>query len=61
LTYKDLNVQGGKAAQRVWMQSVMQGIAPEKKDEVMDDLRKYCELDTLAMVKIWEVLNEYRT
>ena len=58
LSYKDLNVQNGTAAQRIWTQTVQEGKGVEKKDEIMTDLRKYCELDTLAMVKIWEVLNK---
>jgi hypothetical protein len=56
LSYKDLNVQGGTTAQRVWMQTVLEGKNPDKKDELMNDLRTYCERDTYAMVRIWEVL-----
>lgn len=56
LSYKDLNVRGGATAQRIWMQTVFDGKHPEQKAEIMEDLRKYCERDTLAMVKIWEVL-----
>jgi len=28
----------------------------QEKDQMKEDLLKYCELDTLAMVKIFEVL-----
>ena len=28
------------------------------KDKIYDNLLKYCELDTLAMVRIWEKLRE---
>ena len=56
LSYKELNIQGGNTAQRVWMQTILEGKNTEKKEEIMNDLRKYCELDTYAMVKIWEVL-----
>ena len=28
------------------------------KDEIRKDLLKYCHLDTLAMVRIWEKLNK---
>jgi hypothetical protein len=41
LSYKDLNIQEGTTAQRIWMETVLQ------------DLDKYCELDTLAMVRIY--------
>ena len=56
LTYKDLSIQGGNTAQRVWMELVQQGLHHEQRDEILADLRAYCELDTLAMVRIWEVL-----
>jgi len=29
-----------------------------KRDEIRKDLLKYCHLDTLAMVRIWEKLNK---
>ncbi len=35
---------------------VQQGLHHEQRDEILADLRAYCELDTLAMVRIWEVL-----
>lgn len=56
LSYKELNIQGGNTAQRVWMELVQQGQYQDKREEILSDLRKYCHLDTLAMVKIWEVL-----
>ena len=31
---------------------------PEHQKEIRDGLLKYCKLDTLAMVKIWEKLKE---
>jgi hypothetical protein len=58
LSYKDLNIHGGNTAQRVWMETILMGKNPERKEVIMNDLRKYCELDTLAMVKIWEVLRK---
>jgi hypothetical protein len=56
LSYKELAVQGGNTAQRVWMDLVQQGLHQDRRDELLNDLRKYCHLDTLAMVRIWEVL-----
>lgn len=52
LSYKELNIQGGTTAQRVWMETIQGGKNQDKKEALMVDLRKYCELDTLAMVKI---------
>jgi hypothetical protein len=56
LSYKELNIRGGNTAQRIWMETVQGGKYQDKKEEIFNDLRKYCELDTLAMVRIWEVL-----
>jgi hypothetical protein len=56
LSYKELNIRGGNTAQRVWMELIMQGLHQDKRAEILEDLRKYCHLDTLAMVRIWKVL-----
>jgi len=58
LSYKDLTISGGNSAQRIWMETVIDGKNQDSKEQIMEDLRKYCTLDTLAMVKIWEVLNK---
>ena len=58
LSYKDLNVQGGNSAQRIWMETIIDGKNKDDKKQIMDDLIKYCTLDTLAMVKIYEVLKK---
>ena len=58
LSYKDLNVQGGTTAQRVWMQTVLSEMYQKNKEVIMHDLRKYCERDTFAMVEIWKVLQK---
>ncbi|MBY0538408.1 DUF2779 domain-containing protein [Patescibacteria group bacterium] len=56
LTYKELAIQGGNTAQRIWMELVQQGFHQDKRDEILNDLLKYCHLDTLAMVRIWKYL-----
>jgi hypothetical protein len=38
-----------------WYDFVFKG---EKDDRVIDDLLKYCKLDTLAMVRVWEELRK---
>jgi len=56
LSYKNLDIQEGGTASDTWNR-ITQGEFP--KEEVLakeEALRKYCELDTYAMVKIWEVL-----
>ena len=58
LSYKELDIQGGGTAQRLWMQCVLDGNIDASEEKIMNDLLKYCELDTLAMVRIWEVLKK---
>ena len=56
LSYKVLGIQEGGAAQRLWMEAVLDGKHEEEKDKVLNDLVEYCKLDTLAMVEIYKVL-----
>lgn len=56
LSYKDLTIQDGTAAQRTWMHTVLDEQNQDQKDHIFEDLIKYCELDTLAMVEIWRFL-----
>lgn len=55
LSYKELGIQNGGSAQALWMQAVLDGTR-EDKDKILDDLIRYCGLDTLAMVEIYNVL-----
>ena len=56
LSYKALEISGGADAQRIWMETVLKGLNSEKKEKIMEDLRKYCELDTYAMYAIYKYL-----
>ena len=56
LSYKTLGIQEGGSAQRLWMEAVLDGTRENEKDQILADLLKYCELDTLAMVEIYNVL-----
>jgi Domain of unknown function(DUF2779) len=58
LSYKELNISNGGQAQRVWMQTVLEGKNPEKKQQIMNDMREYCGLDTYAMYAILKYLEE---
>lgn len=58
LSYKELDIQEGASAQRLWMESVLKGNNDIDKKKLFSDLVEYCKLDTLAMVKIWSVLNK---
>ena len=57
LSYKDMDISEGASAQRLWMGAVYDNTHDElDKDKLMESLRAYCELDTYAMVKIFEFL-----
>jgi hypothetical protein len=57
LSYKDLGINEGLAAQRKWMQAVLENrFTKDVRQQILDDLEKYCELDTLAMVEIYRFL-----
>ena len=56
LSYKELSISNGAQAQQIWMQTVLKGKNPEKKDQIMTDLIKYCSLDTYAMYAIFKYL-----
>jgi len=58
LSYKDLDIHAGGAAQRLWMETVLDDKRPNEKEKILSDLLKYCELDTLAMVRIYQFLNK---
>jgi hypothetical protein len=57
LSYKDMDISEGATAQRLWMEAVYTGKNSEaEKSKLMESLRLYCELDTYAMVRIFEFL-----
>lgn len=58
LSYKKLGIQEGASAQRLWMQSVIDGKDTIDKEVMFADLLEYCKLDTLAMVEIYNVLRK---
>ena len=57
LSYKTLGIQNGGAAQSLWMQAVLDE-SRDDKEQILDDLLKYCGLDALAMVEIYNVLRK---
>ena len=53
LSYKELGIHEGTAAQRLWMEAVLDGSRNDSKEQILHDLEEYCKLDTLAMEKIY--------
>ena len=56
LSYKDLDIHAGGAAQRLWMEAILDGKRADEKDKILKDLLEYCKLDTFAMVRIYQHL-----
>ena len=57
LSYKELSIQEGQTCSRLWVETVIERKHEAKKQQLFTDMLAYCKLDTLAMVKIWEVLS----
>lgn len=56
LSYDQLDgVQDGGMAVEAYKEALAPETSPERKGEIEKQLVKYCELDTFAMVRMWEV------
>ena len=58
LSYKKLNIQEGGTASESWLKVTDSKINQDERDKLARDMLDYCQLDTLAMVEILEVLNK---
>ena len=58
LSYKELGIQEGGSAQRLWMEAILDEKRADQKDQILNDLIEYCKLDTLAMVEIYNCLRK---
>ncbi|MBS1984819.1 MAG: DUF2779 domain-containing protein [Bdellovibrionales bacterium] len=56
LSYKNLEVADGEAAQRAYLELIDSGTPRARKDQLRSAMLKYCHQDTLAMVKLVEWL-----
>ena len=57
-SYKEMDIQNGLVASIRWYDAVMGVADKEQAEKTFDALLKYCCLDTLAMVKIYEYLRK---
>jgi hypothetical protein len=55
LSYESLDIRNGAMAMASWYDLVFK---EEKNKKVINDLLKYCELDTLAMVRVFDELRK---
>jgi len=56
LNYADLDIGNGMKARKLWTETILEGKNIENKDKIIEDLKKYCTLDTWAMVRIYQEL-----
>jgi hypothetical protein len=55
LNYSDLDgVQDGNMAIAAYFEAIAPETTSDRKMEIEQQLRKYCELDTYSMVRIWQ-------
>ena len=58
LTYDSLNIKNGGMACKSWKEMIFDLEDQSEKDQIAEDLRVYCKLDTFAMVRIWDELSK---
>ena len=58
LSYQGLGIADGNTASRRYLQTVTSQLPAEECATVYADLREYCGMDTMAMVRLLEVLRE---
>ncbi|MDP3725951.1 MAG: DUF2779 domain-containing protein, partial [bacterium] len=56
LPYTELNIQEGGKASESWLELVDGNLSQVEKDDLYDDMLKYCERDTEVMVRILKFL-----
>jgi hypothetical protein len=56
LDYSSLSISEGSYASERWLACALGEVEPDAQAIVFQNLREYCHLDTLAMVRIWEFL-----
>jgi hypothetical protein len=44
-------------AMEAYVEAIAPGTAPERREQLRQELLNYCALDTLAMVRLWEFLS----
>ncbi len=55
-SYKEMDIQSGDVAAIRWYDATSGNVSKSQAEKTFDSLIKYCGLDTLAMVKIYEAL-----
>ena len=58
LSYKSLDIQNGTMALSEWEKMIKGDMSPDDVEKTKENLLKYCERDTLAMVEIYKKLRK---
>jgi len=59
LNYDELEIADGSTASMMYLNCIQNRVSETEKEFIYNGLRKYCELDTLAEVKLIDVLYQY--
>jgi len=59
LNYDDLEISDGGTASMLYMQCLKNTVPEEQKNRIYKNLRDYCRLDTLAEIKLVDVLKRF--
>ena len=58
MSYDGLQISNGSSASSAFLYLIGNNIEGKEKEEIRNNLLEYCKLDTLALVRILEVLNK---
>lgn len=59
MSYENLGIHNGTEATEQFMDFMTGKQTPEQTQQMMTNLHEYCGQDTMAMVKLLEVVQEY--
>lgn len=56
--YSQLNIQDGRAAQRAYLELINPDVSDSRRIELIDQLKRYCALDTFSLMESVSVLSQ---
>ncbi len=59
LSYDDMAIGNGGDAMQAYLRYMNGAIKPAEQQQLFDDLLRYCQLDTLAMVELMKIIHLY--
>jgi hypothetical protein len=59
MSYEGLEISDGGTASLKYLSCIKGQVSQEQKETIYAELRKYCELDTLAEVKLLSILDQF--